>query len=523
MKFSFKQSLLAVFALMILFTTQSVFANIVFIGQSETLIDCAGSEGLGIYVAADSDDPNGTLTYQWFKDGKPVKGATDEDLNFKVFDFEKSGLYKCVITETIETGQPDNPTIMNYFTSKIIPVYGLTTPEIMEQPQNLEDAVLGENYTFTFKAHYRVSVPAEVEAALYDYITWYKMVEDKKNGGLKKEALENNHKIGGANSSILTIRNLDTNDICKNGEKYFVEIITQCNDTVRSNFFKIAEKPQVVFAKDPENVESCPAQDIELTVETIKGANEVVEYLWYKDDVALVDDVKINGSTTEKLQIFDVQESDEGLYFCEINLLNDTLKVVSKEAKVVVTDFPKAEAIGETEISAVIFDDVTMKADMLGGKAPMTITWEYDGNVLREDVWNTLEDDIFLTYNIEEVDVYQSGEYILRIANDCGDVEVVYNLSVSKWDDDITSVVDAEDISFNVVNNNISFSLNEVADATITVYDLNGNIVANVFDGVANAGANSVSFDNTNLTNGVYFYTLTTDKFYSVKKVSIVK
>ncbi len=555
MKFSLKQSLLAIFALTILFTARATYAEIAVLGQTDELIECADSEDLGIFIAAVSNHPDGELTFQWYRNDVLLDGETSEDLEFEVFDHTITGIYRCLITETITiesdedagdefgddagdefdgdfdgdfgddagAGDGDEESnielIVHHYWSNPIPVYVLTTPLITEHPKSvLVDPTAKESHSFTFKAHYNITVPQFYQ----DYITWYKMELDETTGNLVQVEVKKDDRVGGTKSSIFTIREIDETHICKKGEYYFVEIEAQCG-TLRSEPFTISEKAQAVFAMDPQDTKTCPNEDICLKVEVQKPADKVVEYLWYKDNTALTDGIKYNGTTTAKLQITDIQEAESGVYTCEINLVGDTEKVVSMPAMVDVIDVPEAVAVGDKNIKAVMKDDVTMKVNYVSGAKPLTVEWEYDGVVIKEGTWSETEGAKLLTLLLKEVDVYEGGEYICRITNDCDKVEVIFNLTVAKWDDGIASVIDAEEISFNVVDNNISFNLKESSNVTVTVYDINGTAVATVFDGVANIGNNLVTFDNSNLTSGVYFYTLTTNEFYSVRKVSILK
>lgn len=48
-------------------------------------------------------------------------------------------------------------------------------------------------------------------------------------------------------------------------------------------------------------------------------AVNTTSYLWFKDDVALSDGDDYSGTTTNTLTIYDVQEADEGLYYCQVD------------------------------------------------------------------------------------------------------------------------------------------------------------------------------------------------------------
>ena len=70
----------------------------------------------------------------------------------------------------------------------------------------------------------------------------------------------------------------------------------------------------------------------------------------------------------------------------------------------------------------------------------------------------------------------------------------------------------------------IRFSVKDNVRATLRVYDMIGQEVATLFDGVAEAGQYySVKFRAENLSSGLYFYRLTAGEFTQIKKMVVVK
>ncbi len=69
----------------------------------------------------------------------------------------------------------------------------------------------------------------------------------------------------------------------------------------------------------------------------------------------------------------------------------------------------------------------------------------------------------------------------------------------------------------------ISFQIPETGLVKLKVYDVLGNEVATLFDGVANAGIHEVSFDATNLTSSVYIYTLFAGDIVKSNKMILMK
>ena len=74
----------------------------------------------------------------------------------------------------------------------------------------------------------------------------------------------------------------------------------------------------------------------------------------------------------------------------------------------------------------------------------------------------------------------------------------------------------------------INFTLPSASNAKIEVYNLLGKLVATPFDGMAEAGGNSIEWDGKNSTgqtvsSGIYFYRLTSDKYNETKKMTLLK
>ncbi len=69
----------------------------------------------------------------------------------------------------------------------------------------------------------------------------------------------------------------------------------------------------------------------------------------------------------------------------------------------------------------------------------------------------------------------------------------------------------------------IDFDLPEGSFVNLSVYDVLGRLVENIYNTELPAGPYTVSFNSSKLPSGVYFYRLTTDSFTDTKKMVIVK
>ena len=69
----------------------------------------------------------------------------------------------------------------------------------------------------------------------------------------------------------------------------------------------------------------------------------------------------------------------------------------------------------------------------------------------------------------------------------------------------------------------IRFALPEAVDVSLKVYDLSGRLVAELMQGMQNAGKYEVEFDGTDLSSGIYLYVLKAGSFKQVKRMILLK
>ncbi len=79
-------------------------------------------------------------------------------------------------------------------------------------------------------------------------------------------------------------------------------------------------------------------------------------------------------------------------------------------------------------------------------------------------------------------------------------------------------------IDIKLTRKEIKFTVASNVTASLKVYDVLGKEIATLADGSYGSGVYSVNFDATNLSAGMYFYTLTTSNGFSqTKKMLLIK
>ena len=69
----------------------------------------------------------------------------------------------------------------------------------------------------------------------------------------------------------------------------------------------------------------------------------------------------------------------------------------------------------------------------------------------------------------------------------------------------------------------IRFNIPETGNTKLTVFNIMGEAVANLIDGVVSAGAHTVSWNAANMPTGVYFYRMESGNFTQTRKLLLVK
>lgn len=70
---------------------------------------------------------------------------------------------------------------------------------------------------------------------------------------------------------------------------------------------------------------------------------------------------------------------------------------------------------------------------------------------------------------------------------------------------------------------NISFTLPDVSEVNLQVYDMLGRSVATLVDGRLNAGKHNISFDASSFASGMYVYTIKAENYTSTKRMVLIK
>ncbi len=148
------------------------------------------------------------------------------------------------------------------------------------------------------------------------------------------------------------------------------------------------------------------------------------------------------------------------------------------------------------------------------------VSWDMD--YAEETIWNadTLSDYAPNWWGTQWVDpgfekYYMYRGVVLSNLTDVKDVEYNPTVQTYKLEQNYPN-------PFNP-STKITYSIPKSSNVSLIIYDVLGNQVETLVNGVQNAGTYTLDWDASNYTTGVYFYQIKTDNFVSTKKMILMK
>lgn len=452
--------------------------------------------------------------YQWYKDGIPLENTNSSYLKFTNLDYDLSGVYYCVIGAT-GGAVPQR--------SKAAALYVLTDPDITQEPVETTYAKVGDVVKYNIKAHYRGYSEEDAAVPIFQHkIQWYRVNETV--GSIAP--LVDDEVISGSKSAILTFNGMRDKDFNMTSDYYFAIVTGQCGEdsTIKARIFG---SPDVEITSQPVDVESCEATEATFNVGAglVNGATDLA-YQWYFEGNALTNDAKFSGVNSNELIINNIVAEDAGNYYCEVTAQPNDLKAISQMAELYVKLLPYITEPVEFNIMVEKEGDKVELHLPIGGEAPLYFVWEKEGAGV------VLEGNGADTYVIESMTKEDEGFYSCRITNECGETVVTDMFNVLLKSGGISSVTEVSKDGiklFSPVPNPVSgvaeikFEAPQPMNVVLTLVDEKGTQVAEIYNGTATAGINTVSFNFNNVSSGAYYYMLNAQGTILTNKVMVIK
>ncbi|MBM4151074.1 MAG: T9SS type A sorting domain-containing protein [Ignavibacteria bacterium] len=418
-----------------------------------------------------------SIAYQWFKDGvalmantvypfaSSVEGVNNYVLTIRNVDFSASGRYTCRIRTTCGATSSDTAV----FTQDAI-VYVAKGTQIDKEPVS---QVVSAGSTAKFEV-----AAAEATGSFGISPVRY---EWSKNGVV----INNNGRYGGANSPVLTVKNVVAGD----AGNYSVKVIGSCGEATSQTFTLTlgTATATAVAAK----VVACQSSDATLKVNASTSVpNMTLEYRWYRGDVQLFDGDKFAGAHTNTLTIKNVEPVCEGVYKAVaiatsgVNISASANVELSLQAATKITS-------GLTSKKVCDGTNETLSVIATGG-GNMTYQWKKDGQNIAGATSST--------YEIASMDAAAAGDYTVEAIGACGTVSSSATIAHSKK---AGIVVNTPTVSAKAGTKiSLSVSANE-DDFTTYKWFFNGSVVSG-------ATTNElVKFNASNADAGKYYCEVT--------------
>jgi hypothetical protein len=500
----------------------------IIIEQPQDVIECEGSLDQFLFVVAAPSQKQYKIAYRWWKDGRVISDWVEDfgQITFDTLRYRLSGLYKAemFVFDPNYNGSTNGgsgwPSGQSYEEARISPIvfseeanlYALQKPEFMKDIKSVFTKE-GKGLSLTFDAHIYGEHNME-NPTYWTQIQWFR----------GNTPLTDNERYEGTKSSILNIENVMATDFATD---YKVRLVGEC-DTVWSNNFAINKEPVATVTIPPVGVEGCVGDVVQLSIEAESSiANVNLAYQWWVDGVKITDEAgKFNGTNTPNLNVTlttDLAYDGTEEFTCQVwpvgypdnGAISAPAMITWKTAPVLTMDLSAAYSAKED-------DKVEMYVTVTGSN--LTYTWTKDG----VDLANNNDSLV-----IDMVAMADAGDYVVTVSNDCGEVtSTTATLTVTQGP--IITSVNAETglgLTQNYPNpfegnSSMSFNSQRSGNASVVMTDMLGNVVANLFNGYVNAGAETtiqLNVTNMNLNSGTYFVTLRMGDKVETRQISVVR
>ena len=341
---------------------KSEAASLNIIAIPEILIQPVGQRGCEgatttFSVQAESSEP---LSYQWFKDGIKIDGATSEYYTIPQTNLSDMGSYSVQVSNNC-----------SQIESEAANLDIIARPKILLQPANL-------------KICQGAAAKFEVQAESSEPLS-YQWLKDGAN-------------IPGATSDTYTIPAAKLNDT----GSYSVQVANNCSQIESEvSSLDIIARPKILL--QPANLMICQGAAATFHVEA--SSYEPIEYQWLKDGI------EIPGATDDRYTIDLADIADVGSY--SVLVANNCSQVESEAASLDIIAMP--DILAQPTRQRICQGTMVTFAVQAKSSEPLRYQWLKDG----VNIPGAASD----TYTIPAANLSDMGSYSVQVSNNCSQVE----------------------------------------------------------------------------------------------------
>lgn len=407
------------------------------------------------------------MQYQWEKDGMDIVGANKASLLIQNVSFNNSGTYKCKITN-----YPNNVP----FYSKSFVLYVSRKTKIVDYDKTVYVHLAGAaEILFTFDAHVIGSKPNYKPT-----VQWYK----------GNKALVDNEYIAGANSSVLSIKNVRASDL---GNDYWFIVGGKCGFDTSAKISLVMKTYTMLIPN--QNAITCLNQNQTWTITFTTNNNEHVEYQWYRNNQMISDGAKYLGTKSNKFTVLNPTIADTGFYLLKIT--TQTMGVFDSGTFLSINNPP----IITTDLNASYTVQTGKQLEMeIVASDVNTYQWYHNSNPIANATSSK--------YTIAATAAGDEGGYYCVVKNDCG-TDTSAQTTVSLTFGGLTDIVDMQEANVLLYPNPTSEMLNvtfkSAINGGVSITDIFGNKLANFDNSEIKSNSLRINTKELSLSSGVYF------------------
>jgi len=314
--------------------------------------------------------------YQWYKDGIAIPGANGPMFRINNAQYNTSGVYNCNIWGFGSCGNTS---------TKYAHIRVARPTQIVNQTRNAPGSIGGTVH---------LNVEAEFPDEVLSY-QWYK----------GQDAVVDNGRIQGSNSSRLTIANVQASDV---SNEYTCLVVGVCGSATTKPARVFTTGVYVEFASN--TVATCNGSKATLAGRAYSNppASNIDVRWWYKGS-PLSDGGRFSGASTETLTIDPVTPEDIGSYTLRATVGSlsdqDNVQLVIASAPTITAQPQSVDACAGSSVSLSV---------TATGQGNLRYSWSKDGSPIPGSSGST--------FTIANANPALAGAYSVTVSTDCGSV-----------------------------------------------------------------------------------------------------